>query len=140
MANIVELHEMSDEKLEEMLENALEEMFNLRFQMAAKRLTDTSRARKVRREVAQVRTVLNLRAKAVEAAAGHAAIAPVLRGKEWTAQARYQYEDGVWAVRFNDAGGKEIASAQVDLDKKRPAGRRARALGQPQLVKSFALK
>ena len=37
MLNIVELREMSDDRLEEMVENAREEMFNLRFQKASAR-------------------------------------------------------------------------------------------------------
>ena len=44
---------MSD-KLEEMLENAREEMFNLRFRNASAQLEDYSRLKAVRREIAQI--------------------------------------------------------------------------------------
>jgi len=59
MANIVELNQMSNDKLEKKLEEAREELFNLRFQVASARLENTSRLRVVRREVAQVETVLH---------------------------------------------------------------------------------
>ena len=51
MASIVELRDTSEDELEEMLENAREELFNLRFQHASARLEDFSRLRKVRREI-----------------------------------------------------------------------------------------
>ncbi len=46
MASIVELRDLSDEKLEEKLENAREEMFNLRFQHASARLDDLSQLKR----------------------------------------------------------------------------------------------
>ena len=78
MANIVELRDKSNEQLEEMIENAREEMFNLRFQHAAMRVTDPNRIRVVRRELAQVQAVLHKRELAIEAAAAHQAIADAL--------------------------------------------------------------
>jgi large subunit ribosomal protein L29 len=78
MANIVELREMSDDKLEELLENAREEMFNLRFQKASARLENTTRIREVRREIAQFETVLNMRQQAIAAAAADPAVQNVL--------------------------------------------------------------
>ena len=60
MASIVELNQMSNDKLEKTLEEAREELFNLRFQKASARLENTARLRHVRREVAQVETVLHL--------------------------------------------------------------------------------
>ena len=58
MLNIVELREMSDDRLEEMMENAREELFNLRFQKASARLENYARLKQVRRELAQLQTVL----------------------------------------------------------------------------------
>ncbi len=131
MANIVELNQMSNDKLGKMLEDAREEMFNLRFQKASARLENTARLRKVRREVAQLETVLHQRQLVTEAAAAQPEIASRLNGTEWQANARYIYEDSAWQVEFNDKGGKKLATAWVDLNKSRPQGRTAR---QPQRV------
>lgn len=131
MANIVELNQMSNDKLEKTLEEAREEMFNLRFQVASARLENTARLRIVRREIAQVETVLHQRQMATEAAAAQPEIAKSLAGKEWQANARYVYEDSAWQVEFNDKGGKKLATAWVNLNKARPKGRSAK---QPQLV------
>jgi len=140
MANIVELREMSDAKLEEMLENGREEMFNVRFQAAASRLEDYSRLKHVRREIAQLETVLNMRQLAIETAVAEPEIAEALSGKTWEATARFQYEDSAWLVEFADDDGNELASAFVDLNKKRPANKRqARVKGQPQLVRSYEI-
>jgi large subunit ribosomal protein L29 len=129
MANIVELRDMSDDKLEEMLENAREEMFNLRFQQASARLENYARLKNVRREVAQFETVLNMRKLAVETAVALVPeLSKFLSGKVWTATARYVYEDAAYQVNFVDENGKELAAAVVDLNQKQPQGRRARAL------------
>jgi large subunit ribosomal protein L29 len=48
---------MSDTDLAAALENAHQEMFNLRFQLAAGQLSDTSRLSTVRRDVARLLTV-----------------------------------------------------------------------------------
>lgn len=131
MANIVELNQMSNDKLGKMLEDAREEIFNLRFQKASARLENTARLRKVRREVAQLETILHQRQLVTEAAAAQPEIASRLNGTEWQANARYIYEDSAWQVEFNDKGGKKLATAWVDLNKSRPQGRTAR---QPQRV------
>lgn len=131
MANIVELNQMSTDKLEKTLEDAREEMFNLRFQKASARLENTARLRQVRRQVAQVETVLHQRQLATAAAAAEPEVAERLAGKEWQANARYVYEDSAWQVEFNDKGGKKLATAWVNLNKVRQQGRAAR---QPQLV------
>jgi large subunit ribosomal protein L29 len=137
MANIVELREMSDAKLEEMLENGREEMFNLRFQQASAQLEDYSRLKAVRREVAQLETVLNMRQLAIETAVADSATAAALSGKEWEATAHYSYEDSGWQVTFADSSGKELATALVNLNKKRPHSRRqAKKVRQPQRVVS----
>ena len=137
MANIVELREMSDAKLEEMLENSREEMFNLRFQIASSRLEDYTRLKAVRRQIAQLETVLNMRQLAVETAVASPALAQTLAGKEWDASARFSYEDSGWQVTFVEKGGKELATALVNLNKKRPHSRRqAKKQSQPQRVVS----
>ncbi len=131
MANIVELNQMSNDKLQKTLEEGREEMFNLRFQVASARLENTARLRQVRREVAQLETVLHQRQLATEAAAGEPEIAKRLEGAEWQANARYVYEDSAWQVEFNEKGGKKLATAWVNLNKSRPKGRSAK---QPKLV------
>jgi large subunit ribosomal protein L29 len=138
MANVVELREVGDEKLEEMLENAREEMFNLRFQQAATRLPNFARLRQVRREIAQFETVLHMRRMAVEAAAGQPEIAKVLEGKEWKGTARFSYEDNGWLVTLVDNDDRRLATATVDLNRKNPKGRKARAEGKSrQTVTSY---
>ncbi len=131
MANIVELNQMSNDKLEKTLEEAREEMFNLRFRQASAQLENTARMRQVRREIAQVETVLRQRQLATDAAVTAPEIAEKLDGKEWQANARYVYEDSAWQVEFNDKGGKKLATAWVNLNKVRARGRGAK---QPQLV------
>ena len=140
MANIVELREMSDDKLDEMLENAREEMFNLRFQKASARLEDYSRLKHVRREIAQLETVLHMRQLAKEVAAAEPEVAAALANKEWTANARFSYEDSAWQVEFVDTDGAELATALVNLNKARPKGRKGRReKKQPRLVISHEI-
>jgi large subunit ribosomal protein L29 len=140
MANIVELRGMSADKLEEMLENAREEMFNLRFRNASSQLDDYSRLRIVRREVAQLQTTLHMRQLAEDAAVAHTEIASALAGKIWQATTRFSYEDSAWRVEFVDEDGNELASALVDLNKKRVRSRNVRAKKQqPNLVTSVEI-
>ena len=124
MANIVELREMSDAKLEELLENGREEMFNLRFQQASSRLEDYTRLKAIRREIAQLETVLNMRQLAIDTAVASDMLASALAGTEWQASARYSYEDSGWQVTFVDDSGKELATSLVNLNKKRANRRR----------------
>ncbi len=118
MAHIVELRQMSNEQLEEKLENAREEMFNLRFQQASARLQDTARLKVVRREIAQIQEVLHKRELAVAAAAAQPEIAAALEGRKWQGRARFVYEDSSWNVTFLDTDGSEIATAAVNLNRK----------------------
>jgi large subunit ribosomal protein L29 len=120
MANVVELNQMSTSKLETKLEEAREEMFNLRFQRASGRLENTARLKQVRREIAQVETLLHQRQLATEAAVSQPEIASKLNGHDWQAVARYVYEDSAWQVEFNDKGGKSLATAWVNLNKAWP--------------------
>ncbi len=127
MANIVELRDENDEKLEEMLENSREEMFNLRFQHAAARLDDMSQLRRVRREIAQLETVLNQRDLAVKAALTKPDILAAVEGQDdWSAEVHFSYEESAWEVKFLDEDDNELVAALVDLNKKIARGRRAR--------------
>ena len=138
MANIVELREMSDDKLDKLLENAREEMFNLRFQQATAQLDNHARVKIVRREIAQLITVLHMRQLAIDTAVQESAISDVLSGKEWRANAHYVYEDSAWQVDFSDEDDDEVASAMVNLNKKRSQSRKSRAPQKPvQLVVSY---
>ena len=125
MAAIVELREMSDEKIEEMLENAREEMFNLRFRHASSRLDDFSQLRRIRREIAQYETVLQMRQIAVDTAVQQPEIASALKDRKWYGEARFDYEDSAWQVEFLDEeSDKEIATAKVNLNQKKSGGSR----------------
>ena len=139
MANIVELRDLSDDKLEEMLENSREEMFNLRFRRASAQLEDYSRLKTVRRQIAQLETVLSNRQLAIDTAVSQKEIAAALAGKEWDASARFEYESSVWQVSIADADGNELATAAVNLNKKRSKKRAARQQGQPELVTSYEI-
>lgn len=137
MAAIVELREMSDEKLIELLENAREEMFNLRFRHASSRLDDISQLRRIRREIAQYETVLQMRELAINTAAKQPEIAAALKGREWYGEAHFDYLDSAWRVEVLDADNdEEIATALVDLNQKKATGlsrrKRRQQAGQQQ--------
>jgi large subunit ribosomal protein L29 len=138
MANIVELRELSDAKLEEMLESAREEMFNLRFQHAGARLADPFSLRKLRRQIAQLETVLHMRRLAVDTALDQPEIAAAVADRTWDVTAEFDYEESAWVVNFTDSNGASLASAKVNLNKKQPRGRKQRATKhQPRLVTSY---
>lgn len=129
MASIVELREMSDDKLAELLEKAREDQFFLRFQKASARLENYARLKQVRREVAQLETVLRMRGLATDAAAQEPAIAEALADVDgWQANARFVYEDSAWQVNFVNSEGDDVASAVVNLNQKQAASRRKRGL------------
>ncbi len=54
----IELRELDAAELAEKLDEAKEELFNLRFQLATNQLDNTARLREVRREVARISTVM----------------------------------------------------------------------------------
>lgn len=54
-----ELNGKTPEQLKEMVVALKKERFNLRFQRASGELTNTSRFREVRRDIARINTVLN---------------------------------------------------------------------------------
>jgi len=122
MALIVKLREDSSEKIEEMLENAREEMFNLRFRHASSRLDDFSQLRRIRREIAQYETVLRMRDLAVDTALEQPEIAAALKGREWSGEAEFDYYESAWKVEFLDENDKEIVTALVDLNQKKTTG------------------
>jgi large subunit ribosomal protein L29 len=140
MSNIVELREMSDDKLVEKVEDAREELFNLRFQKAYAQLDNHARLKEVRREIAQLESVLRMRSLATETAAHEPEIASALVGKKWQANSYFDYEASGWQVVFNDADGGAIAKALVDLNKKQSRSRAERdQKSQPQLVTSYEI-
>lgn len=56
-----ELREMDDAKLQQLVQDRYEELFNLRFQQSVGRMTATGRPRVVKREIAQIKTILHER-------------------------------------------------------------------------------
>ncbi len=58
-----ELRQMTVDELRRRLDDAYQELFNLRFQLASKQLADTSRLRQVKRDVARIQTLLAERAQ-----------------------------------------------------------------------------
>lgn len=54
----VELRTNTYVELAEKLDEAKEELFNLRFQIATSQLDNTTRLREVRREIARIKTVM----------------------------------------------------------------------------------
>ena len=64
-----EYRAMSDEQLELTLRDTIKNLFHLRFQSAAERLETPSELRKVRREVARIKTIQRERQLGVRGAA-----------------------------------------------------------------------
>lgn len=140
MANIVELREKTERELATMLDNAREELFNLRFRRASGQLEDYSRLKVARREIAQLETVIHMRTVAVETASAEPEIAKALADNEWEATAHFDYEESAWQVEFSDADGGELATAVVNINKKQPASKRAaKKKGQPRRVISYEI-
>ncbi len=54
----LELRELDASELSEKLDEAKEELFNLRFQIATNQLDNTGRLRDVRRDIARISTVI----------------------------------------------------------------------------------
>ncbi len=54
-----ELRGMSDADLQKRLNDSRQELFNLRFQLATRRLENTSRIRVVRKDVARILQIMN---------------------------------------------------------------------------------
>ena len=56
-----EIREMSTEDLVVKCKEMTEELFNLKFQLSLGQLTNTTKIRQVRREIARMKTILNQR-------------------------------------------------------------------------------
>lgn len=61
VVKIKEWREMETDELQRRLDEAYQELLNLRFRAATKQLEDTSRIRIVRRDIARIKTVLRER-------------------------------------------------------------------------------
>ncbi len=59
-----EIRNMSDEEIRSRIDDTRHELMNLRFQVITGQLTDTSRLKNVRRQVAQLETILHERNRA----------------------------------------------------------------------------
>ena len=64
MAKVGELKTQTPDQLSDRLVELKKEQFNLRFQKASGQLENTARVRKVRREIATIRTLLGERSRA----------------------------------------------------------------------------
>jgi len=58
---IDELRAMNNAELQQEIRNGQEELFNLRFQQATGKLTNTARARQVKKHIARIKTILRER-------------------------------------------------------------------------------
>lgn len=58
---VYEIRSWSDEEIRKQLDDAYQELFNLRFQAAVGQVKDTSLPKKVRKNIARMKTVLNER-------------------------------------------------------------------------------
>ena len=56
-----EMRELTTEEMVQKLDETYQELFNLRFQLATKQLSDTSRLSKVKSDIARLKTVLRER-------------------------------------------------------------------------------
>ncbi len=54
-----EIRDMSYEEMAEQLQTLKEELFNLRFQLAANQLENTARIKAVKKDIARVKTFMN---------------------------------------------------------------------------------
>ena len=61
MATASELRGLKETELREQLKGYYEELFNLRFQKVTGRLTNTTRPRLVKKEIARIKTILRER-------------------------------------------------------------------------------
>ncbi len=69
-----EIRALSDSELLNELENAVQKLFNLRFQRTTQNLESTAELKKTRRDIARIRTILAQRgAPSTAASAGKAA-------------------------------------------------------------------
>ena len=64
MLDIKEIRDLSIEDLNQEVDDLKEELFNLRFQQAVGQLDDTARLRSVKKTIARILTVINVRTQA----------------------------------------------------------------------------
>ena len=69
MADASELRDLDDSELETRLGETKQEMFNLRFALVTGQLDNSARVRKVRRDIARIKTLLREREIAAAEAA-----------------------------------------------------------------------
>ncbi|MCK4653877.1 MAG: 50S ribosomal protein L29 [Candidatus Cloacimonetes bacterium] len=62
---INELRELTDDELKQQLEDFKEELFNLRFQKSMNRLENPMRIKDIKRNIAQIHTLLTEREKSL---------------------------------------------------------------------------
>lgn len=62
---VAEIRDMQEEQIRTRLSDAREELMKMRFQQVTGQLTDTSRLRQLRRDIARMETVLNESLRAV---------------------------------------------------------------------------
>jgi len=67
-ARASDLRTRSDDELSEQVDNLGKEIFNLRFQRASGQLENTARVRRVRREIARIKTILGQRRRQMQGA------------------------------------------------------------------------
>ena len=65
---VEDLRQKSDDQLGEELTTLKREQFNLRFQAATNQLEKPSRTREVRRQIARIKTLQNVRSRAAQKA------------------------------------------------------------------------
>ena len=58
---VSELREMTQEQLEEELENTRQELFNLRFRLATRQLVNHREVHRVKKEIARLQTIMKER-------------------------------------------------------------------------------
>ena len=56
-----DIRNMSDEEIRSRIDDTRQELMNFRFQVVTGQLTDTSRLKRVRRQIAQLETILHER-------------------------------------------------------------------------------
>lgn len=61
MMKTADIRNMSDEEIRSRIDDTRQELMNLRFQVVTGQLTDTSRLKRIRRQVAQLETILHER-------------------------------------------------------------------------------
>jgi large subunit ribosomal protein L29 len=61
-----EIREFDDERIQDEISDAYKELFNLRFQKATGKLTNTARFSQLRRDIARMKTILHERQLATQ--------------------------------------------------------------------------